>query len=69
MEATEVVNGLWRAFPDLGRVEGTAEQAVPMGFVSRAWRPVHLRHTPIDPAIARQRIFDGPAWAGSVPGR
>jgi hypothetical protein len=68
MESTEVVNGLWRAFPDLDRVAGTAE-AVPMGFVSRAWRPVQLQHTPVDPAVARQRIYDGPAWAGSVPGR
>jgi cytochrome P450 len=69
MEATEVVNGLWRAFPDLDRVPGTADDVVPMGFVSRAWRPVHLQHTPVDPTVARQRIFDGPAWAGSVPGR
>jgi hypothetical protein len=69
MEATEVVGGLWRAFPDLSRVPGTTEDVVPMGFVSRAWRPVELHHSPVDPAGARVRMQDGPAWAGSVPGR
>lgn len=69
MEATEVVGGLWRAFPDLARAPGTAAHVVPMGFVSRAWRPVELRHAPLDPASARLRVSDGPAWAGSVPGR
>ena len=69
MEATEVIGGLWRAFPDLARVPGTAEQVTPMGFVSRAWRPVQLQLTPLDPATASRRVSDGPAWAGSVPGR
>lgn len=69
MEATEVIGGLWRAFPDLARVPGTAGDVVPMGFVSRAWRPLELQHAPLDPASARQRVSVGPAWAGSVPGR
>jgi hypothetical protein len=69
MEATEVVGGLWRAFPDLARIPGTIDQVVPMGFVSRAWRPVELQHAPLDQATARLRVSDGPAWAGSVPGR
>jgi cytochrome P450 len=69
MEATEVVGGLWRAFPDVARAPGTVERVVPMGFVSRAWRPVELQHAPLDPASARRRVNDGPAWAGSVPGR
>ena len=47
----------------------TADAVTPMGFVSRAWRPVQLAHSPIAQATARLRVSDGPAWAGSVPGR
>ncbi|MFP5341555.1 MAG: cytochrome P450, partial [Candidatus Limnocylindria bacterium] len=68
MEATEAIGGLFVAYPDLDRAPG-AVQAVPMGFVSRAWRPLQLRHAPIDPAVARERIMGRPAWAGTVPGR
>ena len=41
MEATEAILGLWRAFPDLARAPG-APMPDPIGFVSRAWRPVPL---------------------------
>jgi len=66
MEATETVGGLWRAFPDMARVPGV-DETIPMGFVSRAWRPVAITHAPVDEAVARERIAAGPAWAGSVP--
>lgn len=69
MEATETIAGLWRAFPELGRVTapGTAAPRM-MGFVSRAWRPTTLAHRPVTADTARGRIMGGPAWAGTVPG-
>ena len=66
MEATETVLALWHAFPDLARVSGSAEPQ-PIGFVSRAWRPVALRHAPVAPSVAHARVTAGPSWAGSVP--
>jgi len=66
MEATETVGGLWRAFPDMIRIPGDGE-TIPMGFVSRAWRPVEIAHVPVAEQVARGRIAAGPAWAGSVP--
>ena len=69
MEATEVVLALFRAFPDLDRTDDAATAAAtqPIGFVSRAWRPIHLAHAPVPADVARARVLDGPAWAGSVP--
>jgi len=66
MEATEAILGLWRAFPDLARVPG-APMPEPVGFVSRAWRPVPLVHAPVEGNMVRRRVLEGPAWAGSVP--
>jgi cytochrome P450 len=66
MEATEAIQGLWRAFPDLARAPGAPEPA-PIGFVSRAWRPIPLVHPSVHADVARRRIADGPAWVGSVP--
>jgi len=43
VEVTEAVVGLFRAFPDLDRAAGAPGPAS-MGFVSRAWRPLHLGH-------------------------
>jgi cytochrome P450 len=68
MEATETILALWRAFPDLARQPGSPDAAA-MGFVSRAWRPTHLVHTPVTAGEVVARVMDGPAWAGSVPGR
>ena len=69
MEATEVVLALFRAFPDLDRTDDPAAAAAtqPIGFVSRAWRPIRLAHVPVPADVARARVLDGPAWAGSVP--
>jgi cytochrome P450 len=67
MEATEAVLGLWRAFPDLARAGGAPEPQ-PIGFVSRAWRPIPLVHEPVAHATTAARVLDGPSWAGSVPG-
>jgi cytochrome P450 len=68
MEATETIQALFHAYPDLAR-RPEAGPTQPIGFVSRAWRPVTLGHDPIDPARAAERIAAAPAWAGSVPGR
>ncbi|MEA2579090.1 MAG: hypothetical protein QOD78_2678, partial [Chloroflexota bacterium] len=69
MEATEVVLALFRAFPDLDRTDDPVVAAAtqPIGFVSRAWRPIQLAHAPVSADVARARVLDGPAWAGSVP--
>ncbi len=66
MEATEAILGLWRAYPDLARALG-APNPEPVGFVSRAWRPVALVHGPATAAAVHKRVTNGPAWAGSVP--
>ena len=66
MEATEAILGMFRAFPDLTPTAGGAEPT-PIGFVSRAWRPVSLTHAPVSGSVAADRILAGPAWAGSVP--
>jgi cytochrome P450 len=65
MEATEAILGMFRAFPDLGRIPGTPDPE-PLGFVSRAWRPLSLAHAPIAGSVAAERIIGGPPWAGSV---
>jgi cytochrome P450 len=70
MEAAEVIGGMWRALPGLEH-RGGALAAVPMGFVSRTWRPVELAHRETDPAEARTRVLAGPVWtrplAGAAP--
>ena len=66
MEATEAIVGLWAAFPDLDRAPGAADPA-PVGFVSRAWRPVALTHSRVPAGVARAQIEAGPPWSGSVP--
>ncbi len=66
MEATEAIAGLWAAFPDLDRAPGAAEPT-PVGFVSRAWRPVALTHSRVPAGVVRARIEAGPPWSGSVP--
>jgi cytochrome P450 len=66
MEATEAILGLWRAFPDLDRAPG-GETPQPVGFVSRAWRPLPLAHATASGALVRDRVMDGPTWSGSVP--
>lgn len=66
MEATEAILGMFRAFPDLDRIPGSPDPE-PMGFVSRAWRPLSLAHGPIAGSVATERILGGPPWTGSVP--
>jgi cytochrome P450 len=63
MEGTEAILGLWRAFPDLAGAAPGVPAAAPIGFVSRAWRPVHLVHAPVSPDIARERVLLTPERA------
>ncbi len=66
MEATEVILGLWRAFPDLGAVQGSPD-ATPLGFVSRVWRPIHLVHAPQLPEEAARRVLSARASGSAGP--
>ena len=67
MEAGEAIPALFRAFPDLARPAGVDGSAVqPIGFVSRAWRPIDLVHEPVAATIARQRILDGAFRTGEA---
>lgn len=43
LEVSEAIQALFAAFPDLDG-DPTAPAAEYLGFVSRAWRPLHLRH-------------------------
>lgn len=45
MEASEAIRALFAAFPDLDRDPGSPMPAY-LGFVARAWRPLHLGHAP-----------------------
>jgi cytochrome P450 len=62
MEAREAILGMWHAFPDLARAPGVPETA-PIGFVSRAWRPIELVHAPVLPEVARERVLLSPGPA------
>lgn len=55
MEAIEAIGALWRAFPDLDCAVN-APPATMVGFVSRAWYPIHLVHSPVPSAVARARV-------------
>jgi cytochrome P450 len=63
LEGTEAILGLWRAFPDLAPAGAEAPAPTPIGFVSRAWRPIHLVHAPVSPDAARARVLLNPERA------
>ena len=65
LEATEAIPALWRAFPDLDRAPGSPDPQ-PIGFVSRAWRPIELVHAPVPADTARQRVLDGRFASGET---
>jgi hypothetical protein len=45
LQAREIIRALFAAFPDLER-DPEAPAPIYAGYVSRAWRPLHLRHAP-----------------------
>jgi cytochrome P450 len=68
MEASEAIRGLFRAFPDLDAAPGQPETR-PIGFVSRAWRPISLVHQPVDPHEAAARVIAGEPLSMTSPSR
>ncbi len=66
LEATEAIRGMFRAFPDLARAVGTVDPS-PIGFVSRAWRPLSLMHAPVPEAEVRARVASAPPFAWTRP--
>ena len=60
LEATIAVRGLFSAFPDLER-DPTGAEPVCAGFVSRSWRPLHLRHAPRDAGLVHAEVLASPA--------
>jgi cytochrome P450 len=66
LETREIVRGLFRAFPDLAR-DPHAPAPRYLGFVSRAWRPLHLRFGPRDPAVVRDAVLAGDRGVTALP--
>lgn len=64
MEVREGIRGLFRAFPDLRRAPGSPAPQ-PLGFVSRAWRPLPLVHAPVPAAQAAARVRGADGAAGT----
>jgi cytochrome P450 len=60
LQAREIVRALFAAFPDLER-DPEAPAPIYAGYVSRAWRPLHLRHAPREPSAASAALAEG-AW-------
>jgi cytochrome P450 len=60
LETSETVRALFRAFPDL-EADPDAPAPTFAGYVSRAWRPLHLRHAPRPAADVRAAVL-GAAW-------
>jgi cytochrome P450 len=68
LEASEAIRGLFRAFPDLDRAPDQPETR-PLGFVSRAWRPIVLEHRPLERVTATARVMEvGTDPAATTPG-
>ncbi len=68
LEAAEAIQGLFHAFPDLARAPDPAGTQ-PIGFVSRAWRPIALAHAPVLADVVHRRVMDAPEFPGSIPGQ
>ena len=64
LEATEAIQGMFRAFPDLARASDPADTN-PVGFVSRAWRPISLMHARVSVEEVRARVTATPPSAGA----
>lgn len=57
LEATEIVAALFRAFPDLAH-DDIGVRPKFTGYVSRAWRPLHLRHASTSAEAVRAAVLD-----------
>ena len=56
LQATETVSRLFAAFPDL-ELDPDAPEPGYLGYVSRAFRPLRLRHTPRDAAEVQAAVM------------
>lgn len=58
LQTTETIMALFHAFPDLA-LDERYEAAVFSGYVTRAWRPLHLRYSPQDPGMVTDLVLRG----------
>ena len=58
LQAAEAVTALWRAFPDLA-LDPSAPPPIFAGYVTRAWRPLHLTYTPRPESEVREVVLRG----------
>ena len=66
LEATEVILGMFRAFPSLAP-DGGLMGAMPLGLVTRAWRPMSLVFDAIPGVVARNRVEAAPVAERAHP--
>jgi cytochrome P450 len=58
LQASEAVTALWRAFPDLA-LDADAPSPIFAGYVTRAYRPLHLTYTSRSESEVRASVLDG----------
>jgi hypothetical protein len=68
LQTREIVRALLRAFPDLESDSGSPPPLY-AGFVTRAWRPLHLRHAPRSVDAVRRAVLTGRASVVRDQGR
>jgi cytochrome P450 len=57
LQTVEAVTALFRTFPDL-HPDPDAPPPILAGYVTRAWRPLHVRHTPRSVASVRAELLE-----------
>jgi cytochrome P450 len=56
LQAVETVRALWRSFPDL-TLDEAADPPIFAGYVTRTWRPLHIRFAPRTEADVRLAVL------------